>query len=397
MKKIAAMLLALSLLLTCTAAMAATDGWVIENRIATRSGPSTTYTEPGSFLYYGAQVSVHTKVWDDRNELYWLQVEFKSGNERYRVYTGDWRVNVDLNSVPNEIILSYTWLNYNTNGYAGPGYDYHFYDDVMLYKDGNCRIIEVENNFALIDTSASTKGATRMWVPLHVVAGGMDFYGQDTFPDYSYDYDYDDGPVWLPEEDNGATLLPGGSNNGWDDGYDWNNGYTGFVDPVGQYVTVWVDSGHARAGAGTGYDHVAYINCGDVLKVLDYKLGNTGKDWYQVRIDGRLCWVSSGLVTFNGNSEGTVNGVPIMPEDPFAEYPQSSTHLIGRWMRVNPSSAHVRKEPHSNSANVGYVKSGQTYEILDCRIGNTGKNWYKIYVEGTYGWISSGMTTLLGY
>ena len=37
----------------------------------------------------------------------------------------------------------------------------------------------------------------------------------------------------------------------------------------------------------------------------------------------------------------------------------------------------------------------QCYEILDCRIGNTGKVWYKIYVEGEYGWLSSGLTTLL--
>ncbi|MBQ2954792.1 MAG: SH3 domain-containing protein [Clostridia bacterium] len=379
MKRMLATMLVIMLLLGCVPAMAATSGYVVENRIATRSGPSTSYTEPGSFLYRGAEVTIHTKVWDDRNEIYWLQVEFTSGREKYRVYTGNWRISTDLYSIPDESILAYSWLNYSTYGYAGPGYDYHYYGDIMLYKDGNCRVMEVENNFALVDTSASTKGATRVWVPLDAVAGGYDFYGMDTYPDEWWS----DGPTLIPD-DNGATLLPGD---------DYNSGY---VNPVGRYVTVWVESGNARSGPGTNYDFVNYVHRGDVLQVLDWEMGNTGKDWYQVRINGRLCWVSSGLVTLDGNSEGTAYGVPIVPEDPFADYQQTSTHLIGRWIRINPSSAHVRKEPNTNTATVGYVTQNQCYEILDCRIGNTGKVWYKIWVEGEYGWISSGLTTLLG-
>lgn len=370
MKKITALLLALCMVACCMGAMASTDGRVVESRIATRSGPATKYTEPGSFLYRGAAVTVHTKVWDSKNEMYWLQVEFASGGEKYRAYTGDWRVSADLTWVPDEVVLDYTWICYNTRGYAGPGYDYHYYEDILLYKDSNCRIIEVQDDFALIDTSGSSKGWTRVWVPLEAVYDGWQFYGADTFPDDAAD---DDGPV----------LLPGGS---------WNGGY---LEPVGQYVTVWVDSGRARSGPGTNYAFLNYVNIGDVLYVYDREMGNTGKDWYQVSINGRLCWVSSGLVTLNGNSEGTAYGVPIVPEDPFADYPQTSTHLIGRWFRVNPSSAHVRREPHTDTETVGYVTQYQCYEILDCRIGNTGKVWYKIYVEGEYGWLSSGLTTLL--
>lgn len=382
MKKLIALILTLCMLVCCTSALAATIGRVTDNRIATRSGPSTKYTEPGSFLYNGAQVDVHTKVWDDRNELYWVQVEFTSGYERYRAYTGAWRLNVDLSSVPDESILDYSWFNYNVCGYAGPGYDYHYYGDIVLHQDGNCRVMEVENNFALVDTSASNQGWTRVWVPLNAIAGGSAFYGQDTYSDESFE----EGPILLPEDD-GPVLLPGGG----------NGGYTGFVDPVGQYVTVWVDSGHARSGPGTNYSFVNYVNEGDVLQVLDYEVGNTGKDWYQVRINGRLCWVSSGLVTLNGNSEGTVNGVPIIPEDPFAGYQQVNTHLIGRWLRVNTSSAHVRQEPHTDTPTVNYVTQNECYEILDCRIGNTGRVWYKIEVERDIGWISSGLVTLLGY
>ena len=388
MKRIIAMLLAALMLLGCGSALAATEARVIDNRIATRSGPGTKYTEPGSFLSYGDWVTVHTKAWDDSNGIYWLQVEFTSGGQRYRAYTGSRRIDASLNDIPDERILDYSWLNYNTYGYAGPGYDYHYYGNIMLYKDGNCRVMEVENNFALVDTSASTKGATRVWVPLNAVAGGSAFYGQDTYPDYDdgWDNSWDDGPTLIPDDDDGgATLIPGDP---------WQGGY---VNPVGRYVTVWVDSGHARSGPGTNYDFLNYVHEGDVLQVLDWDMGNTGKDWYQVRINGRLCWISSGLVTLDGNSNGTAYGVPIVLEDPFADYPQTSTYLIGRWFRVNPSSAHVRKEPHTDTPTVGYVKENQCYEILDCRNGNTGKAWYKIEVEGEIGWISSGLTTLLGY
>lgn len=387
MKRLIASVLLLCMLLLTISASAATDARVTENRISTRSGPGTRYTEPGSFLQRGAQLTVHTRVWDDRNEIYWVQVEFVSGNQRYRAYTGAWRLDVNLNAVPDETVLAYTWLNYTTCGYAGPGYDYHYYDDVILYQYGSCAVIEVENNFALVDTSDSNLGETRVWLPVNAIAGGDSFYGQDTYPD---EYGYQGGGnTWQPDDDQGATLLPGGENN------DWYGG--GYVDPVGQYVTIWVESGNARSGPGTGYSHMNYVHAGDRLLVLDYQMGNTGKDWYQVRIDGRLCWLSSGLVTLNGNSEGTAYGVPIVPEDPYADYPQTSPHLIGRWVRIGSSSAHVLAEPHTDTQTVAYVRENQCYEILDCRIGSTGRAWYKICVDGVYGWISSGLTTLMGY
>lgn len=381
MKKITALLLAICLLGCSTTALAATTGYVTDNRIATRSGPATKYTEPGSFLSYGARVKVHTKVWDSANTMYWVQVEFTSGRETYRAYTGDWRLDVDLSRVPDEVVVDNTWLNYSTRGYAGPGTEYHYYGDILLYKDSNCRIIEVENNFALIDTSGSNKGWTRVWVPLDAVFGGYAYYGQDTHPDYWYNDDQ--GATLLPDDDQGAILLPGGSSNSW------------YQEPVGQYCTVWVDSGNARTGAGTQYAHAAYVVKGDVLLILDRKMGGTGKDWYQVRIDGKLCWLSSGLVTFNGNSNGTANGIPIVLEDPYADYRQSSTWKIGQWFRVNSDSAHVREMPNTTSRTVGYVTRNQYYEILDCRIGSTGKEWFLIEVEGEKGWISSGLVTLL--
>lgn len=78
---------------------------------------------------------------------------------------------------------------------------------------------------------------------------------------------------------------------------------------------MWVpDNGRARSGPGTNYAFVDYVYYGDVYTVLDWQMGNTGKDWYKVRLsDGRYGWISSGLVTIDGNSEGTAYGVPIIP------------------------------------------------------------------------------------
>ena len=108
MKRIAALILVLMLLLTAIPALASTDGRVKDSRIATRSGPGTKYTEPGTFLSRGDSVIVHTKVWDSRNEIYWVQVEFTYRGEGYRVYTGSWRLDVDLNRVPYEIVEGYS-------------------------------------------------------------------------------------------------------------------------------------------------------------------------------------------------------------------------------------------------------------------------------------------------
>lgn len=378
MKRMSAFFLVMMLMLTGIPAYASTDGRVTESRISTRSGPGTAYTEPGSFLSYGDHVVVHTKVWDSRNEIYWVQVEFTERGESYRAYTGAWRLDTDLNLVPYEIVEGYTSLNRSLTGYAGPGYAYHQYAGVKLHRNASCTIIEVENNFALIETSGSSHGLTRAWVPLDALRNGYEYYGRDTFTGW-----YDE---W--DSDQGATLLPGGDyNGGWQE--------PDRFDPVGQTVVVNVGSGNARSGPGTNYDIVAYVFRDDVLRVLGWETGNTGKDWYQVRIDGRLCWVSSTLVTIQGFAGGTANGVPIVSDNPLPEYPRTSTYLIGRMFRVGSESARVRMEPSTESPAVEYVLRGQCYEILDCRLGNTGRDWYLIRVNGQEGWLSSGLVTLL--
>ena len=56
-----------------------------------------------------------------------------------------------------------------------------------------------------------------------------------------------------------------------------------------------------------------YILQGQKFEVLDRQMGDTGKDWYKIRLYGQLCWISSGLVIVDGNKEGTAYDVPIIP------------------------------------------------------------------------------------
>ena len=57
-------------------------------KLATRTGPGTQYDEPGTFLSAGSQVTVLSKAYDTRNEIWWIQVEFSVSGSRYRAYTG---------------------------------------------------------------------------------------------------------------------------------------------------------------------------------------------------------------------------------------------------------------------------------------------------------------------
>ena len=251
MKRIVALLLAL-LLMSAIPALAATPA-TTRMPLATRSGPGTRYTEPGTFLQAGVEVLVHTKVWDEENRIWWVQVEFTSGGRIYRAYTGAQRLDVDLSRVPEETVLEYSYLIDSGYGYAGPAYGHAYYDDWYLVRETNCRIMEVEEDFALIDTNSSYPSANvRVWVPIDMVAGGWQYYGVDTYPD--------DEP-------------PSGS----------------------QWCCIIASTANVRSGPGTQYSIVTGVREGQWYEILDSTVGSTGKVWYRICVDGDYGWISSGV------------------------------------------------------------------------------------------------------
>lgn len=258
MKRLIALLLAL-LLLGCTPALASTPA-TTKMALATRSGPGTQYTEPGTFLSAGCSVVVHTKAYDSRNGIWWVQVEFSSGGRIYRAYTGAQRLNVNLNEVPEETVLEYTYLIDSGYGYAGPGYGHAYYSDWYLVRETNCRIIEVEDDFALIDTNSSWPTENvRVWVPIDMLAGGWKYYGEDTHPDSSY---------------GSASTNP----------------YL-----IGEWCCIIASSANVRAGAGTQYGIVGYVKENQWYEILDSTVGSTGKVWFRICVDGTYGWISSGV------------------------------------------------------------------------------------------------------
>ena len=97
----------------------------LNRRLATRTGPSTDYDEPGSFLAAGYQVTVLSKAYDTRNEIWWVQVEFSENGARYRAYTGVKRFSdLNLQWIPEEKAIGSCRVPASIAGYYGPSYEY---------------------------------------------------------------------------------------------------------------------------------------------------------------------------------------------------------------------------------------------------------------------------------
>jgi len=185
MKKLTALMLTLCLLLPC-AALADTAFGRLNQRIATRSGPGTDYFEPGSFLKQGDYVTVHTKVWDAVNEIWWVQVEFTSGYDTYRAYTGAWRMSVDLTDVPEERPLGIVRVTSDADVFAGPGWDYVMWNDTVC-RGTSAVLLEVEAGYAHIECwNDRWNQPWRVWAPLRNLSCSGEYTSlDDTYPSNS--------------------------------------------------------------------------------------------------------------------------------------------------------------------------------------------------------------------
>nr|MBR4280470.1 SH3 domain-containing protein [Clostridia bacterium] len=275
MKKLTALLLVLCLMLPAGGALADVAYGRLNQKIATRSGPGTHYFEPGTFLKAGDYVTVHTKVWDSRNEIWWVQAEFYWGNDKIRAYTGSWRMNVDLSRVPQERALQTVRVTADADAFAGPGITYTLWNDTV-YRNTSATLYEVENGYGLIECWNSAQGQYwRVWVPLRCLS----CYGQysstdDTYPNYG-------SPSYYGSS---ASNSSSSSNTG-----SW---------PVGQICRITSSGGNARAGAGTQYRAVAYVENGQTFTVLDTARASNGVTWYKISVNGSYGWISSGLTNF---------------------------------------------------------------------------------------------------
>ncbi len=69
---------------------------------------------------------------------------------------------------------------------------------------------------------------------------------------------------------------------------------------IGQTCKIVADSARTRTGAGTNYPQtLEYVFGGEQFYVYDIDVASNGKVWYQIKVDGLMCWVSSGVASVN--------------------------------------------------------------------------------------------------
>jgi len=149
----------------------------LEKRIATRSGPSNYYDEPGSFFSEGDEVKVLTKAWDVENTMWWFQVEFKYQGYWYRAYTPANRVDLNPDFIPTEMTAeelqpedSRECLQEHAV-FFGPGEEYMDFKKSILYPGSKCDIYAIEDEWAQIEYyDYVTEAKRRGWVPLNILS-----------------------------------------------------------------------------------------------------------------------------------------------------------------------------------------------------------------------------------
>jgi len=74
-------------------------------KLATRSGPGTQYTEQGTYNVAGQYIKILSRAWDDRNSIWWVKCEIPYKEETRVLWTGYKRFDsstIPLDTIPVE-------------------------------------------------------------------------------------------------------------------------------------------------------------------------------------------------------------------------------------------------------------------------------------------------------
>ncbi len=149
-KRIISLLLVLLILLP-EAAMAATSA-SLNQKMATRSGPGTKYTEELGTLPSSTNISVISQV--ETNGTVWYQVEFRNNGKLYRAYTGKKRVDAYGPVSWENDTYSDDETNASVKSYYGPGEAYAERKK-SVGRGTKVRVYQVEGDWALCDYQES--------------------------------------------------------------------------------------------------------------------------------------------------------------------------------------------------------------------------------------------------
>lgn len=174
-KRLIALLLCLTLLtsMSCAHAASLLSGIDVrlKMRLATRSGPGTTYTELGSYFAPGDCVTAVSRAYDERNGIWWVQVEFTYQKELYRAYTGHKRLDMALTAVPEEGSLGWYSLRQDAYAWNGPGTAYNMLSLVIPAGTWG-EVITEEYGYVQFEYDDTQRGLTRrVWFPANELNG----------------------------------------------------------------------------------------------------------------------------------------------------------------------------------------------------------------------------------
>ncbi|MBE5786135.1 MAG: hypothetical protein E7324_01180 [Clostridiales bacterium] len=100
------------------------SGYTLNRPLATRSGPGTGYDEYGTFLQKGDAVTLLSRAYDSRSEIWWVQAEFSDRGTLRRAYTGQQRIDGDTTRLPVEQAQGEARTLYSVKAFCGPGSGY---------------------------------------------------------------------------------------------------------------------------------------------------------------------------------------------------------------------------------------------------------------------------------
>ena len=142
-----------------------------KERIASRSGPGTNYTETGSYHQAGTRVKALSAAYDDRNGIWWIQIEVSYNGELRRVYTGVKRLEMRAEDVPVEEAEGSGLLTRSVYAYYGPGYGYSMYKNAIPAGTSGT-VWQRESSYALFEYSDG-EHLRRVWVPESALETGV--------------------------------------------------------------------------------------------------------------------------------------------------------------------------------------------------------------------------------
>lgn len=137
-------------------------------------------------------------------------------------------------------------------------------------------------------------------------------------------------------------------------------------------------SGNVRASASAGAAIVGTVYAGESYRVVNTTTTN-GSTWLEIEFNAGRAWISGSLAEVLSSDDNSGS---------------ASQQLIGRTIVVKVGSGNARVSPGSSSGKVGIVTKGQQYTILDCGYDQSNQLWYKIKLNQSYAWISSGIVNL---